>query len=253
MERQIEQCAALLETVLGDDLLGLYLYGSAVTGELQRYSDIDLFAVVDRPTSRQEKAQLIASLLEISGIYMAGKERPIELTIVERSAINPWRYPPHFDFQYGEWLREELEGGEIEPWPNKEMSDLAPLITQLLLAHKILFGPAPDQLLCPVPRRDLLSAMSDSLESLQAELEGDVRNVLLTLARIWCTMESDAICSKAAAAQWAIERLPAEQRPPLERARAICVGEEEEHWDDLRELTGPCADWMVCRIREKKR
>lgn len=36
------------------------------------------------------------------------------MTLVEKTAINPWHYPPHFDFQYGEWLRESFKKGIIE-------------------------------------------------------------------------------------------------------------------------------------------
>ena len=43
-EGQINQCVDLLKDVLGKDLLGVYLYGSAVVGGLQKYSDLDLFA-----------------------------------------------------------------------------------------------------------------------------------------------------------------------------------------------------------------
>jgi streptomycin 3"-adenylyltransferase len=54
MEKQITQCLRLVERIFGQDLLGVYLYGSAVMGGLQRYSDIDLFVVSNRPTSREE-------------------------------------------------------------------------------------------------------------------------------------------------------------------------------------------------------
>ena len=62
------------------------------------------------------------------------------MTIVIKSEIKPWRYPPHFDFQYGEWLREKFENGNIDPWPTKEMPDLALLITQVLLASQTLWN-----------------------------------------------------------------------------------------------------------------
>lgn len=76
---------------------------------------------------------------------MKSSKLPIELTIVIKSEINPWHYPPKFDFQYGDWLRESFESGVIEPYPTKVMPDLALLITQVLLASDTLFGPNPDQ------------------------------------------------------------------------------------------------------------
>ncbi|MBI5122820.1 DUF4111 domain-containing protein [Candidatus Roizmanbacteria bacterium] len=252
MEQQIFQCFNLLKDVLGDDLLAIYLYGSAIYGGLQKYSDIDLFVISNRQTTHEEKAQLASKILKISGIYGVSKElRPIELTIVVKSEINPWHYPPNFDFQYGDWLRKEFEAGNSEPWPTKIMPDLALLITQVLLASKAIFGPEPNQLLAPVPYHDFIIATIKEIDSLVADLEADTRNVLLTLARIWSTIETDSIRSKADAATWIINKLPDEFKKVMERARSICLGEDFEHWEDMKQLIQPCADLMVTKIKEQ--
>lgn len=250
-KEQVIACLNLVKNIVGNDLLGVYLYGSSVVGGLQKYSDIDLFVVVNRVTTYEEKKYLVAGLLNISGVYMKSEKAPIEMTIVEQSAVNPWHYPPIFDFQYGEWLRTEFEQGIIEPWPTKIMSDLALLITQVLLASKTLFGAQPDKLLCPVPYKDFMNALCDSLPSLLHEIESDTRNVLLTLARMWSTVATDEIRSKPAAAAWAIDRLPQQYRVVMERARAVCVGQAEEQWDDIQERIKPCADFIVREINDK--
>ena len=250
INEQISQCLILLKDVLGQDLLGVYLFGSLIVGGLQKYSDIDIFVVAYRPTTFEERAKLVAHLLQISGVYQKCSKPPIEMTIVVKSEINPWHYPPRFDFQYGDWLRKEFESGNIEPWPTKEMPDLALLISQVLLANKILLGPSPDQLLCKIPYKDFLAATKDALNSLMDELHSDTRNVLLTYARIWSVMETDAIRSKPDAAAWAINRLPEEYKPVMKRAWAICIGEENEYWDDIKTLIQPCADYMVRQINK---
>jgi len=250
-KKQIQECINLVQEIFGHDLLGVYLYGSSIVGGLQKYSDIDLFVVSNRATTREEKAKLVAALLKISGIYMKSKKLPIEMTIVEKSEINPWHYPPRFDFQYGEWLREQFEHGNIEPWPAKEMPDLALLVTQILLASYTLVGANPDQLLCGVPYKDVITATKDELPNLMLDLDNDTRNVLLTLARVWNMVVSDAICSKPAAADWVISRLPEKCRPVIQRAKAIYKGEEKEHWDDIQELIKPCADFMLSEAHNK--
>jgi predicted nucleotidyltransferase len=250
-EKQINQCLKLLRDIFKNDLLGVYLYGSSILGGLQKYSDIDLFVVSARATTYEEKTELARCLLKISGIYMKSKKLPIEMTIVEKAEINPWHYPPKFDFQYGDWLRQHFESGNSEPWPTKEMPDLALLITQVLLASKTLIGENPDQLLCKVPYQDFITATTDSLQHLISDLDSDTRNVLLTFSRIWNTLETDAIRSKEAAADWAIYRIPQKYRLVLERAKAIYKGEEKEYWDDMRELIKPCADFMVSQINNK--
>ncbi len=250
-KQQIDQCVNLLKDVLGKDLLGVYLYGSSIVGGLQKFSDVDLFVISNRPTTSQEKAKLASEMLSISGIYMKSAKRPIEMTIVVKSEINPWHYPPTFDFQYGDWLRKEFENGNMEPWISKEMPDLALLITQVLLASETLFGPPPDQLLDRVPYLDFITAIVKELDSLMADLKPDTRNVLLTFARIWCTVETDSIRSKPDAVSWVIERLSSVYKPVMQRAHAICMGEENEHWEDLSELIQPCAELMVEKIKEQ--
>lgn len=251
IQQQLKDSLALLKRILGPDLLGVYLFGSSVVGGLQKYSDIDMFVVANRETTLEEKNHLIAQLLQSSGLYMKGAKPPIEMTIVQKAAVNPWRYPPHFDFQYGEWLRTSFEQGILEPWDTHEMSDLAVIITQVFLRSQTLWGPDPRQLLAPVPYADFMKALVHDVDRLTADLEHDTRNVLLTLARIWNTVSTDVISSKPVAAKWAMDRLPSQYQPVIKRAYAICIDVENEHWDDIEKLIKPCADFMVDQINEQ--
>ena len=251
IQQQLKQTLELLKLILGSDLLGVYLYGSALVGGLQKYSDIDIFVVINRATTSQEKSELVAKLLQISGIYMKSSKRPLEITLVEKRMINPWNYPPLFDFQYGEYLRDSFEKSRIEPWENYEMPDLAVLITQVLLRSQTLWGLEARQLLEQVPYHDFMNAMLHDVNRLATDLEHDTRNVLLTFARIWSTLETDTIMSKPAAADWVINHLPARYQPVIKRAKSICVGTEKEHWDDLKKTLKPCADFMMDEINKR--
>ncbi len=248
MQQQLKDSLKLLKMILGPDLLGVYLYGSSLVGGLQKYSDIDLFVVTNRVTTSEEKTRLIAKLLQISGIYMKSTKLPIEMTLVEKAAINPWQYPPHFDFQYGDWLRKSFENGIIEPWMTYEMPDLALIVTQVLLKSKTLCGSEPDQLLAHVPYHDFMKAMLHDLNRLATDLKHDTRNVLLTYARIWSTLETNTIRSKPAAADWVMNHLPKIYQPVIKRAKSICIGVENECWDDIEALIKSCADFMVDKI-----
>ncbi len=251
IKEQIDQSLHLLQEIFGKDLLGVYLYGSAVAQGLQKYSDVDILVVANRQTTLEEKLQLAKSLLAISGVYLKSEKRPIELTIVVAGEVNPWRYPPTFDFQYGEWLRDEFEKGRVDLWPSKEMPDLAVLITQALLKNSILYGPAASSLLAKVPYPDFIKASIADLDSFMLNLGSDTRNILLTLARIYYTLTTDKICSKADAATWVVDHIPESYRPVIERARAICVGEEEERWENIQDTVIETAQYLVSKIREK--
>jgi len=252
IQKQLRDCCELLSAVFGKDVLGVYLYGSYLVGGLQQYSDIDILVVTNRSITAEEKAGLIQNLLTISGIYMKDTKPPIEITIVTKAAVNPWQYPPLFEFQYGEWLRQFFERGNATPWQNQEMPDLALIITQVLLKSHTLAGKKPEQLLVPVPYHDFMNAMLTDLDRLADDIEDDTRNVLLTLARIWSTIETNTIRSKPEAADWALDRLPLKHQTVLERAKLICTGKKEEYWEDLSNAIKPCADVMRSHINQKK-
>jgi predicted nucleotidyltransferase len=248
--RQLERVVELVHEVLGQDLVGAYLFGSAVLGGVRPESDLDVLAVSARPTTREEKGRLVERLLSISGRRTPeGRWRRLELTVVVASDVRPWRFPPRFDLQYGDWLRGDFERGELEPWPTTENPDLAVLLTMALQADRPLLGPPPADVLDPVPRDDLVQAMLEGVDPLLEELDTDTRNVVLTLARIWSSIETGAIRSKDAAADWALPRLPETHRPVLARARAIYVGNEEERWDDLLPRVRSHAEHVAGEIR----
>ncbi|GII96957.1 aminoglycoside adenylyltransferase family protein [Sinosporangium siamense] len=241
-DSQTQSVVALVLRVFGDDVAGVYLHGSAVLGGMRPDSDVDVFAVLARRTSEEERRTLVRELLQISA-YPAGVLRPVELSIVVEGDVRPWRYPPIREFQYGEWLRDEYLRGEV-PAPTPD-PDLAPLITMVLLGDTPVIGPPPAQVLPEVPREDLNRALVAGVPALLDEIETDTRNVVLTLARIWTTLATGVIRSKDGAADWALDRLPAEHRPVVVRARDAYRGGGGESWDDLLPRLRPFAEHVV--------
>jgi streptomycin 3"-adenylyltransferase len=247
-EAQLALVVGLVRHALGDDALAAYLYGSAVAGGLRPRSDLDVLAVSRRPTTLAEKRALIDGLMPISGRRAtAGPARSLEVTVVVQSDVRPWHYPPSLDFQYGDWFRGDYESGSVAPWrtPNP---DLAVLLTTVLLASSPLFGPPAASLLDPIPRPDLDRAMVDGIPELLADLDADEANVILTLARIWATLELGEILPKDAAAAWALGRLPDDHRAVLARARDVYLGKAEDEWNDLRPLVRADAEVVVAEI-----
>ena len=109
---QTERVLRLVRETLGDDALGAYEHGSAVMGGVQPPSDIDILVVTGRLATLAEKRRLVDGLLAISAPFPPpGPERCVELTMVAQAQVRPWRHPPSFDLQYGEWLRKRFEGG----------------------------------------------------------------------------------------------------------------------------------------------
>ncbi len=147
---QLRGVLNLLQETIGEDLIGVYLFGSAVLGGLKPSSDLDLMAVSERSTTIEEKRTLVCGLRNLSG-----KPRHLELTLVVRNEVKPWRYPPRMDFQYGDWWHDEYDRGNVQPWRDQSNPDLASLIRMALLADTPMLGPAPADVFDPVPREGL--------------------------------------------------------------------------------------------------
>jgi streptomycin 6-kinase/predicted nucleotidyltransferase len=250
-QEQLDRVVALLSEVLGPVTVGAYLFGSAAQGGLRPRSDLDVLAVSNRRTTREEKERIANRLLAISGRSTPqGTWRNVELTIVVESEIKPWRYPPRRDFQYGQRFRAAFESGNLSPWPTATDPELAALITMVLLANSPVVGPPPAAIFDPVPHHDLIRAIVGDIEAWLDDLDTDTRNVILALARIWSTVATGVIRSKDAAAGWALERLPEEHRAVLARARAIYLGDEEERWNDVKPRVRPYADHVSGEIHK---
>ncbi len=248
---QLDRVLSLVRDALGANAVSGYLHGSGVLGGLRPTSDLDVLVVCSRPLTEEERRALVTGLMQISlptAHPHRGETRSVELTAVVQSQVRPWRYPPVCELQYGDWLRPEYERGAIPP--PEPSPDLAVLITNALAGNAPLFGPPPAEVLDPVPPADLRRAMVAGVAHLMEDLEWDTRNVLLTLARIWVTLETGEIVPKDAAAAWAIPRLPHEHQPVLAHARAIYL-DEVKGWDDaLRARAAPLAEYLVSEIEQ---
>ena len=254
---QTEAVAGLVRATLGTHLVGLYLYGSAVAGGLRPGSDLDLFALTDRPSSPAQRRALIAGLRPLSSrAERPAHWRPVELTIAARPDIEPLRYPPRVDFQSGEWLRAEFDAGDPRPWKTPS-PDLLIVLAQVRLASTPIFGPAAAEILPEIPATDLARAMTDEIGSLLDDLEPDTANVLLTLARIWHTLATGGFTSKDAAADWALKQID-EPLPALEMARddylssapdsAADSALQGDRWPDLQAEARSAARLLIGRI-----
>ncbi|MBE1577600.1 aminoglycoside adenylyltransferase domain-containing protein [Amycolatopsis roodepoortensis] len=230
-------------------VLGLYLYGSAVAGGLRPDSDVDLLLITRRSLGESERAALVSLLSRVSGwrghatrFPGAAGRRPIELT-----GIVAGDRPSRRDFQYGEWLREDFVQGGL-PRPAEDL-DVVILVATAHAAHRVLRGPALTDLLDPVPRGLLRDAALGVVPGLLSEIEGDERNVLLTLARIVVTVETGAIVSKDVAAAAVAPTLDGDGRALLERARAGYLGTAADDWTGLSAEVGSLARTLADRAR----
>lgn len=228
---QLDDARRVIEHHLGPGLAAIHLFGSAVVGGLQPESDIDLLVTVTEPPDESTLQALAMELLTVSAPPgQSPSLRALEVTVMTLQHAVPWRHPARREIQFGEWLREDLLAGIVEP-PMLD-HDLAIVLTKVLGNSIPVIGPPADQLFEAVPRQDLTRALLDTVAQWNQpeDWADEARNIILALARIWYTAVTGEIASKADAATWLLARIEPEYRPVLSHARDIYLGHAR---DDL--------------------
>ncbi|MCG8641852.1 MAG: DUF4111 domain-containing protein [Desulfobacterales bacterium] len=240
-----KQTQLVVKQVLGDSITGIYLFGSAVAGGLRIDSDVDVLVAVKDSLTFSSRQVLVDRLLKVSGaVGNAQSIRPVELTIVKVSDVVPWRYPPRSEFVYGEWLRKEYEEGFV---PEAAYDPDLVIVLKKVIDHGLpMYGDKAADLFEPVAAADICRAIRELLPKVLKGFDGDERNVILTLARMWRTVTTGDIVSKDKAADWAMRQLTEEHASLLNKARLGYLGKIDDRWSGRR-------DQAVMLLRHMKR
>ena len=223
------EALAAAKDCLGACLVAAYLHGSAVRGGLRPDSDVDILLVIDGAMRDETRRRFVTQLMTISGRpRSADGRRPLELVVFNQADLQPLPYPPRSEFLYGEWLRDGFGAGAV-PQPETN-PDLAVLIAQTRQAAVTLAGPPARELLPEVSTDLLRRAIADAHGRVLSDLLGDERNVLLTLARMWRTLETGEIVPKDVAAEWAMRRLEGRAAALVEYASRAYLGLVADDW-----------------------
>ena len=170
----------------------------------------------------------------------------MEVTIISQNDIVPWNFPPRCEYMYGEWLREEMEAGK-SPQPCYD-PDIAILLWQARKTSVTLKGMESIKLLPFISFQEIKRAIQSSLPGLISSFDGDERNVLLTLSRMWYTLETEEIASKDIAAEWVLPQLPETLSTPLKIAKEAYLGNLSDKWENADKNTLALIEFIKCRI-----
>jgi len=232
----LQELLAGVRAILGQRLVGMYLYGSLAGGDFDpRTSDIDFVAVTAGELSDDEFSALRALHERLAaGPSKWGVE--LEGYYIPRPALrryDPAQAPcPHIE--RGEKLVVEPQG-----------SDGA--IQRHILREQgiVLAGPAPRELIDPVSPDDLRQAVWTLFQEWWVPIvdnpvklyhPGYHAYAVLTMCRMRYTLQYGAIVSKPVAARWALETSDARWAPLIERALAWQMRREDV--DETRALIG---------------
>ncbi len=235
--------ADALRGLLGANLLGVYLHGSLVLGCFNpARSDIDLLAVTRRRVAAESRGPIAAVLLRTSA-----DDRELEIDFVSTADLHPWRYPPPFDFHFGEGWRARLERNPMARQQPTNV-DLAAHVTIVRRAGIALVGPPPVETFPEVPEEHYRDALLRDVRWALERIERYPVYGVLSMCRVLAYVRDGEILSKEGGGLWGAPEAPPELRPVVEEALAAYrrVPRDEGSFDaaELRSFT----DWIQASL-----
>lgn len=206
------------KVILGDDLCGIYLHGSAVMGCFNpQKSDVDLIVIVNGKISDDTKRKFMDMVVELNAI---APPKGIEMSVVRKEVCSPFVYPTpyelHFSKGYLEWYAKDPDGYIREM--NGTDKDLAAHFTIIRKRGKCLYGLTIDEAFGEVPKRDYLDSIWFDIENARRDIKKYPMYLILNLARVSAYCKSELVLSKKEGGEWAIENLPEEFHPLIRAA-----------------------------------
>jgi len=193
-----------ITSVLGENLVGLYLYGSCITGDFDEHvSDVDLLAVIKDDLSEDKLAVLASRHGAIARRHPQWDDR-VEVVYISRRGLANFRDRPSpaAVISPGEPFH-AIEAGDdwLITWYPARQNGVA------------LIGPPADEVIPPISRDEYVESVRKHMRSFPPRLSGtpplaSLAYAILTTCRGLYTVEHGEQVSKLKAAGWAERRLP---------------------------------------------
>jgi streptomycin 3"-adenylyltransferase len=190
----LETHVGALAGVLGSNLVGVYVHGSAALGGFNpAKSDLDYVAVVENALTADERRALAAVLLPLHGT--SGFAKGVEMSIVEgRFAGHDFRHPTPYEFHMGTPEQVRLHGlahdsEHCDP-------DLASHFAVIQARGICVYGRAIGEVFAPVDHALFLTSNLADIASYRETIKHDPVYAILNLCRTLCGLRKGAVLSK---------------------------------------------------------
>lgn len=195
------------QEILGDNLIGIYLHGSAVMGCFHaEKSDIDFLIVVKNEISDGIKRRYLDMVVTLN------KQAPakgIELSILKETVCSPFVYPTpfllHFSIAHLTWYQENPD--DYIHKMQGEDKDLAAHATVLLHRGKTLYGKEKEAVFTKVKEAYYWDSIWYDIENAEEEVTKQPMYMILNLCRALAFKREHLVLSKLEGGEWGLKVL----------------------------------------------
>lgn len=196
------------QNILGENLVGIYLHGSAVMGCFNsQKSDLDFIIVIREPVSNTAKRAYMDMVVELNRQAPA---KGIELSIVRENVCSPFVYPTpfelHFSIAHLNWYRTDPD--DYVKKMHGTDNDLAAHFTIIYHRGRALYGKAIRDVFTEVSREHYFDSIWGDIENAQDEITENPTYIILNLCRVLAYSKENRILSKLEGGKWGLENVP---------------------------------------------
>lgn len=221
------------KNILQDNLVGIYLHGSAVMGCYNPdKSDLDFLVVVKESMMDDVKRTYMDMVV---GLNAQTPGKGIEMSIVKREVCDPFIYPTPFELHFSQmhikWYSENPD--DYIRKMNGTDKDLAAHFKVIKARGKCLFGLSIDEVFGEVPEQYYMDSLWNDIEEATEEITDNTMYLTLNLARVYAWVKEKKVLSKKEGGEWGLENLPDKYHSLLQEALKEYKGMEPEYDTEL--------------------
>ena len=203
-----ETFAKQTREILGSNLVGIYLHGSAVMGCYhEEKSDIDLLVVIRDGLSEKDKLRYMDMVVDLN---TQAPSKGMELSLIKQSVCKPFVYPTPYElhFSNGHLARYKANPREYVEKMTGTDKDLAAHITILYHRGQCLWGEAIQHVFEAVDEAVYFDSIWYDVEQAEEEILKNPVYMVLNLCRVLAFKKEKLILSKQEGGNWGLLNLP---------------------------------------------
>ena len=250
MDTVINSFVEKSKEILQDNLVGVYLHGSAVMGCYNpAKSDIDLIVVVKESIEDSVKSTFMDMVIDLNE---KGPAKGIEMSIVKRCVCKPFVYPTpfelHFSVAHLNWYRKVPD--DYVSKMKGEDKDLAAHFTIINHRGECLYGASIKDIFADVPVQDYIDSIWNDIAEAEEEITDNPLYIILNLARVLAYIRDRLVLSKKEGGEWALKNVHVKYHSLIQDA-LIEYAEDRNIFYDTN-LAKDYAKYMVGEIASEK-
>ena len=232
----------------GDNLVGIYLHGSAAMGCFNpASSDIDLIVVIKDALDFDKRRAYIDDMVRLNA---RAPKKGLEVSVVRREVCDPFVYPTPFEFHFSPMYLDACINAPDEYARSVGHSDpdLAAHFTVIRERGRVLLGEGIPAVFGEVDGKYYMDSIWTDVSGSESDILSEPVYIVLNLARVLAYTREGLVLSKAEGGKWALGNLPREFMPVVEGA--LCEYGGKNRMDaDAAALT-EYARYMLGAIRD---